>query len=108
MARQLLSILVLLVLGLQGVVQASNAVVVTQAMHEHCADHDALSEPCECCPEGLASTLGCSTLCSMIAAIPALSVPTQTVTQHERHSLIVSEFVGPTYLPLKPPPISPG
>jgi hypothetical protein len=106
MAKRLLCVMLLLMLGWQAIAQAAVAVHADAAMQEHCAGHEDTQPSCECCPDGLGMSAGCATLCSATAALPTLMIDTPEHTAVERHVLTVRESPGPAYLPLNPPPIS--
>jgi hypothetical protein len=106
MSKRILSCLVLLVLfNLQGIAQASVAAHAESARQAHCADHATSPEGCSCCPDELALYAGCASLCSMIAALPTMSIHVHGSAIREYHSLVVRESSGPSYIPLNPPPI---
>lgn len=106
MARRILICVLMVMLNLQGITQVRAAVQSDLAMQEHCAGHDMSKEDCSCCPDEPAMGVGCSSLCSVTAALPALSFTLPRPMSPEQHVLVVLETPSPAYLPLNPPPIA--
>jgi hypothetical protein len=104
--RTLINVLVLVMLLLQGVAQAS-VDVQPHSSSMHCAGHDSAKTDCPCCGDswlGMAS--GCATGCVAFVAMSqqALDLPLALPQLH--HAAKLHWRAGPSYLPLTPPPIS--
>jgi hypothetical protein len=94
-----------MMLVLQGVVQASAAVVPQAHMQQHCADHDP-GQDCSCCSDAMTMTGGCATLCSASIAVSPVAMLIPHAQNGVYRRLAVHGSSGPAYLPLNPPPIS--
>jgi hypothetical protein len=105
MSRRFVSVLVLLMLILQGAQVGASVLPDLQAQH-HCDGHDTEGADCPCCDEGEALGSACAAFCSMPAALPVTSLDFSSASKTTRHSLVVDEAAGPASLPLNPPPIS--
>lgn len=104
MPRRLISVLVLLVLILQGVAQA-NAYLPESQMQEHCAGHDMSTGDCVCCTDAMMLSGGCASFCSAVAGIAVVAASVPRAVAGERVALALYPPPGPAYLPLNPPPI---
>lgn len=106
MSRQLIAALVLIGLVLQGVTQVSAIASPQSQTERHCDGHEMAGKDCPCCADELAASGACATLCSVLAALPALSLTLPRPLNEESHGLVVRGASGPAYTPLNPPPIS--
>jgi hypothetical protein len=106
MLRNLFNALLLVMLLLQGVAQAS----VDAQPHSaslHCADHDAAKSDCPCCGDSwLAMAGSCATLCAAFVAMPPQSLDVPRAGPQLHRAAALQWRRGPDYLPLNPPPIS--
>jgi hypothetical protein len=104
--RNLFNVVVLVMLLLQGVAQAS-VDVQPHGSSMHCADHDMSKNACPCCGDSwLGMAAGCTSGCAAFVAISqqALTVPPAAPQSYLTAALHWQS--GPSYLPLTPPPIS--
>lgn len=104
--RHLINACVLVMLLLQGVVQAS-ADVQPQSSSLHCAGHDMSKTDCPCCGDTwLGMAAGCSTGCTALVAISQQTFDVPPALPESHSAAALHWQAGPSYLPLIPPPIS--
>ena len=107
MNRRIVTLLMLLMLTLQGVADATaQADDSNVAGIEHCDDHEKAGPNCHCCDDAGSMDADCAALCSALYIGSAASL---TIPRLARSRLIgFSEHWMPsrTYSPPNPPPIS--
>jgi uncharacterized membrane protein len=107
MNRTIVTLIMLLMLALQGTVSAgAQADESNEAGIEHCDDHAKAGPNCHCCDDAGSMEIGCATLCSAVCAgsLQNLIVPHLASTQHIGFS--EHWMPSPIYSPPNPPPIS--
>lgn len=106
MMRNILNVLVLVMLLLQGVAQAS-VDVQPHSASMHCADHDPAKSDCPCCGDSwLGMAGGCATSCATSVAMTQQAFAVLPALPQSHEAAALHWQIGPSYLPLTPPPIA--
>ena len=107
MNRTIVTVVMLLMLALQGAVSAGAQAYESNADGiEHCDDHEKAGPNCHCCDDAGSMDIGCATLCSAVwaSSLPSLILPHLANAQHIGFS--EHWMPSPIYSPPNPPPIS--
>lgn len=104
MRRNILQLLLLIALVLQGAVAVGGTYVDEEPQH-HCAGHDSNGADCTCCPDGAPGDTSCTVQCSVSQAPLIIATPVRVVSYSMLIALFEDAAADRNYLPLVPPPI---
>jgi hypothetical protein len=108
MAHRLITVLMLVLLTLQGVTLAAADVLPAEASQSmaHCEGHADAGADCACCSASNMMGVSCAAQCSIAVSI-ATTVLSHSFMQIADVSVVSDAWItGPAYSPLNPPPIA--